>query len=185
MTRLSSQHGAVLIVALILLVLITLTGVSTASLINSNTKVLDNFETRAAVENAAISALQQAVARGTLVSTDVVFANPCTTSRTTCIDANGDGALVAGQDILVTISEAKCISAAIISNDELDPFSSEQDASCYQPPQVGSANNDSLCAEATWDVAATAVDPITGASSTVRQGLSTRTQANLISTACN
>ena len=103
MTRLSSQHGAVLIVALILLVLITLTGVSTASLINSNTKVLDNFEARAAVESAAISALQQAIARGTLVSTDVVFANPCTTSRTTCIDANGDGALVAGQDILVIL----------------------------------------------------------------------------------
>ena len=68
MTRLSSQHGAVLIVALILLVLITLTGVSTASLINSNTKVLDNFEARAAVESAAISALQQALARGTPVS---------------------------------------------------------------------------------------------------------------------
>jgi len=186
MTRSSSQHGAVLIVALILLVLITLIGVSTASLINSNTKVLANFEGRAAVKSAAISALQQAIARGTLVSSDVVFANPCTTSRTTCIDANGDGALVAGQDILVTISDIKCISAAIISNDELDVFSSLEDQSCYQPPQAANpGNNDSLCAEATWDVAATAVDPITGASSTVRQGLSTRTQANLISTACN
>ena len=177
MTRLSSQHGAVLIVALIILVLITLTGVSTASLINSNTKVLDNFEARAAVESAAISALQQAIARGTLVSTDVVFANPCTTSRTTCIDANGDGALVAGQDILVTISEVKCISAAIISNDELDLFSSPQmKVALLVSRRSGNPNNDSLCAEVVWDVAATAVDPITGASSTVRQGWRPRTR---------
>lgn len=185
MRQLSNQRGVVLVVALILLVLVTLTGVSTASLINGNTKVLENYESRAAVKSAAISALQQAIARGTLVTTGVVFSNPCTTARTTCIDANGDGAAVAGQDILVTISQIKCLTAAVISNDDLDLFTSVEDQSCYQPPVLGVAGNPSLCAEAAWDVEAIAVDPITGASVRVRQGLSTRTLANLITFACN
>ena len=174
------QRGAVLIVALVMLVLITLTGVSTASLIRDNSRVLQNFETRAAVRNAAISALQQAIARGTLVSTGTVFTSPCTTARTVCIDADGDGSTVAGQDIEVTIGTLRCVSATILRNDELNVFTSAEDASCYQPQQIFS-----LCAEAVWDVEATAVDPVTGASSTVRQGLSTRTPANTVSSACS
>ena len=124
------QSGAVLIVALIMLIIITLTGISTAALIKDNTQVIQNFEARASVKSAALSGLQQAIARGTLLSSGVVFASPCTTSRTTCIDANGDGTLVVGQDILVTVSAVSCILTVEKSKADLDPFASAADESC-------------------------------------------------------
>jgi len=174
------QQGAVLLVALVMLVIITLIGVSTASVIRDNGAVLINFEARAAVRNAAISALQQVVARGTIVSTGVVFSSPCSGARTVCIDADGDGSAVAGRDIEVTIGALRCVSATLIRNDDLNVLTSPVDASCYQPQQVFS-----LCAEAIWDVEATAFDPVTGAKTTVRQGLSTRAPANTVNLACN
>lgn len=174
----AGQSGAVLLVALILLILITLTGVSTASLIQANTVVLANFEARANARNAAVSALQQAIAKGTLVG-GTVFTQACTDTRAVCIDSNGDRDSIKGEDIQVTLGAIECISASVIRNEDLDVFTSPEDASCYQPGVF------SLCAEAVWQVEAVASDPVTGATSSVRQGLSTRTEANLLSTACD
>ncbi len=169
------QNGAVLIVALIMLVLITLTGVSTAALIRDNTQVIQNFESRATAKSAAMSALQQALARGTLVSTGTAFTSPCADARTTCIDANGDGASVVGQDILVTLSAVSCVMAIEKSKDDIDGFVSSEDSSCTQGVDFNNPTVTNLCAEAVWEVSATAEDPITGATSTVRQGLATST----------
>jgi archaellum component FlaG (FlaF/FlaG flagellin family) len=176
----ANQAGAVLLVALIMLILVTIAGVSTASLIQDNTKVLQNFEARASVRSAALSALQEAIAYGAVVNDPgKPFLSPCDGFRTLCIDASGSESPAIGDDIEVTLGALKCISASIIRNEELDVFTSAADASCYQPGIL------SLCAQAVWEVEATAFDPVTGAATTVRQGLSTRTKANLISTACS
>lgn len=177
----AKQAGAVLLVALIMLILVTIAGVSTASLIQDNTKVLQNFEARASVRSAALSALQEAIAYGEVVNdpTAPAFASPCDGDRTLCIDASGSESPATDDGIEVTLGDIKCISASVIRNEKLDVFTSAADASCYQPGIL------SLCAQAVWEVEATAFDPVTGAATTVRQGLSTRTQANLISTACS
>lgn len=181
------QSGAVLIVALIMLIIITLTGISTAALIKDNTQVIQNFEARASVKSAALSGLQQAIARGTLLSSGVVFASPCTTSRTTCIDANGDGTLVVGQDILVTVSAVSCILTVEKSKADLDPFASAADESCITlvSQTDGTYSPQNVCAEVVWEVDALSEDPVTGSSTTVRQGMATTSPITDIANVCS
>lgn len=177
------QSGAVLLVALVMLIVITLTGVTTAALIQDNNLVIQNFESRAALKSAALSGLQQALARGTIVSTGVVFTSPCSTARTVCIDSNGDEALVSGKDIEVTIGPLKCLLAPEQGLDDIDGFDSDQ-ASC----QGGVTGNDLsgafLCRDATYEVEAVAIDPVTAGSVSVRQGIATTTSVLKLDQLC-
>ena len=188
------QSGAVLLVALIMLILVTLTGVTTASLIQDNTKVLQNFEARANVRSAALSALQEAIATADASTTPLAtfqntpFLAPCVGTKTLCLYANGakTGTLSPDDGIAVTLGTVECISASIIRNEELDVFTSPTDASCYQPGIF------SLCAEAIWEVEATAEDRVTGARTTVRRtsgsavssGVMTSGRSNVVCSPC-
>jgi len=94
---------------------------------------------------------------------------------TRCFDMTGDNAT---DDMSVSLSEPKCVSAIPVRNATLKVWEDVDDASCYQPGVY------SLCADALWEVTMTAVDEVTGARVVVRQGLTTRTSVNLIAAAC-
>jgi hypothetical protein len=172
----SRQSGAVLMVTLVMLIMVTLLGVASANLVQSNLKVVENIEARSAARNAALTALQEAIALGELLEGDLAFSTSCQSNTyARCLDLSGDNVT---DDIVVRLDTPECISAAPVKNSQLDVFASAADASCYQPGVY------SLCADAVWEVTAVAVDNLTGARVEVRQGLSTRTTVNLISAAC-
>ncbi|MDB4299614.1 hypothetical protein N9928_01010 [bacterium] len=163
----STQRGVVLVVALIMLMLVTITGVVTANLIRSNLVVVQNFEARAAARAAALSAIQQALADPSFLGGG---------AYTVGIDLLGDGVI---SDLTVTLSAPTCISTKILRNAELDILGNSNDASCYQPGLY------SLCADAIWETTVTALDLTTGARIELRQGIASRTSKNLLATACD
>lgn len=174
-----SQSGIVLVVALIMLLMVTLIASVSSNLVQTNLKVVQNIEARAAVRNAARSALQEAIAYGKFTDTinGTPFVSACGSANIKCFDINGDGVV---DDIKVTLTDITCLAARLIKNDELDAVNSPQEASCYQTQDVYS-----LCADAVWQVTATAVDEVTGAQVVITQGVSTRTTRNQISVACS
>jgi len=59
-----NQRGVVLVVALIMLLLVTLIAVVTTNSIRTNLQIVQNIEARAAVKNAVVHALEEAIAYG-------------------------------------------------------------------------------------------------------------------------
>ena len=57
-----NQRGVVLVVALIMLLLVTLIAVVTTNSIRTNLQIVQNIEARAAVKNAVVHALEEAIA---------------------------------------------------------------------------------------------------------------------------
>ena len=162
----SSERGVVLVVALIMLTLVTITGIVTANLIRSNLTVVQNIEARNAARAAALSAIQQAL-------TDPSFLG--WGGYTVGVDLIGDGV---ANDLTVTLSQPACISTRILRNTELDVMTNANDASCYQPGLY------SQCADAIWETTVTALDLITGTRIELRQGIASRTSTNLLVSAC-
>ena len=69
-------------------------------------------------------------------------------------------------------------------NADLDVFNSLQQASCYLP---GDNNNQvvySMCGDAIWEFRATATDAVTGAETSIRQGVSVLTSLNNVDANC-
>ena len=62
MTTPSKERGLVLLVALIMLLLVTIMGVVAASQVQNNLKIVYNVEARSAARNAALTAIQEAIA---------------------------------------------------------------------------------------------------------------------------
>lgn len=171
-----AQRGVVLLITLIMLTAVTLIGSVSASIVIGNAQVVQNTEARAVVKNNALSALQEAILTRGFLEGEGAFVVGCQGSRyARCFDMNGDNV---ADNMIVTLSEPKCISAIPVRNSSLKVWSNAREASCYQPGIY------SLCADALWEVTAIAEDQVTGASVEIRQGLRTRTSANLVSAAC-
>lgn len=164
------QAGAVLIVSLILLTVLTLFVLASMSYTNTQSRIAGNLQVRnelKAVNQQAIEAIISAPINSTVV--EVPF------------DVNGDGK----DDYKVTVTPT-CISSVTIPIDQLD-ITKEDDASCtitgaMQNPGivVAGPNNASLCANAIWDLKAVGVDAatatfVTAASVTTHQGVGVRT----------
>ena len=163
-------------IALIMLLLVTIMGVVSANLVQTNMKVVQNIEARSAARNAALTAMQEAISTVGFLEGTKAFVIGCQgSSYTRCLDLNGDGV---EDDIFITLTEPKCISASPVKNSALNVLTDPDDASCYQPGLY------SLCADALWSVTANAVDSTTGASVEIRQGVQTRTSVTLLATAC-
>lgn len=178
-SRYTNERGIVLVISLIMLIIVTLLGTSSANLVRGNLKVVENVEARAAVRNAALAAIEEAVAYGQLLDvTSPAFSATCGGSRSKCVDATGDGTVSSASDIQVTLTTPVCKAVMPVKNSSLNVFGSASDASCFTPGVF------SLCADALWEVTAVAVDPITGATVTVREGIESRTTLNAITAAC-
>ncbi|WP_409524641.1 PilX N-terminal domain-containing pilus assembly protein [Nitrincola sp. MINF-07-Sa-05] len=169
------QKGAVLAIALIMLLLITLMAVSSFNMSRSNLQVTANLENRTQAIALADAALEEAISR-TLFFTQPndIFINSCVVNNTKCYDINADGT----NDFTVTVDPPLCIMVDPILNSELD-LSVPDDIGCL----IETGAN-SLCADSTWDLQAIAVDNLTAGRATVRQGVGVRVSMNNAAATC-
>jgi len=140
------QHGAAMIVSLIMLALVTLLVITALNLGSSNFRAVSNSQFRDEAIAAANAAIQTRI--------ELPFGVPATTDpETILIDVNRDGV---DQIVMVT---SRCISASVAAT--ADP------SSLSLPPEMSLA--------ATWntvfDVEATVTDAETGAAVTVNAGV--------------
>jgi Tfp pilus assembly protein PilX len=146
----SEQRGAVLIVALIMLLLLTAMVMSTFTLSSTNLKSVTNTQLR----NEAIAAANAAI--------EQVMSSSFTNSpapESIDIDLNNDGAI----DYTVQIAAPVCVSASNVSTSALPPSSITLPASFTV---AGSSYFETI-----WDLDATVTDVASGASAHVHQGV--------------
>ena len=146
----SSERGAVLIVALMMLVLLSVLVASSFTLSSTNLKSVSNTQLR----NEAIAAANAAIEQ--VMSSSFTDA-PAPESIN--IDLNNDGTT----DYTVQLSAPVCVSASAITTTALPP------SSVTLPTAFTSAN--STYFETVWDLDATVTDAASGASAHVHQGV--------------
>lgn len=173
--KLERQRGAVLLVALIMLLLVTLLAVSGFNITQTNLKVVQNMESRNQAKSAANAAIEEAISSVQFLNTPKsVFQTSCEQANRKCYDVNGDGK----SDVAVVMDVPTCVIVLPIKNSELNEDNAA-DASCYIQ---GSQN--SMCVNTVWEMRATATDAVTGAVVTVRQGVAVRATSNNVATTC-
>lgn len=168
-----SQCGAVLVVALIMLLLVTLMAVSGYKLTQGNLMVIGNMESRDQAVAAATDALEDLMSTSLFVTNPAnMVLSPCGAANRKCYDINGDGV----NDIEVSFSAPTCQTVKPLRTSELK-----------MPAQASCVIQDSeysMCADSIWEVQATAVDTLTGAKAVVRQGVALLVLINDVETAC-
>jgi Tfp pilus assembly protein PilX len=182
----SAQRGISLVVGLIILMLMTLAGLTAVRIAQSNNQFVGNMNNRDAVIWAADAALEEAISTVRLFKApNAIFLNPCAGPNTKCYDVNNDSV----NDVTVAlVPTPACISAAPLNNKDLD-IDSEEDAGCLVGESqslgvVGTTSGASLCANSLWEVTAVATDELTQASSTIKAGYSVRVSTTNISSSC-
>ncbi len=192
------EKGAVLFVALIMLVLITLLAVSGIRMATSHLQVVANQkftdEGRAAAEFALDSVVNMASFQ--TICPDGTTTFPCTTpvsfkqsdssSDTTAINVQTTQPVctrarkIKQTELVTTVSGAATIAAADI------PCFAGLGSGGLTVVTLGSSSTsgDSLCSSAMYNITATVADATTGAAVVVDQGISTRVDSATASTAC-
>lgn len=168
------QGGAVLVVSLIMLLLVTVMAISSFNLSQTNLKVVGNLESRAQAEAFAQAAIDEAISTALFTSrpTDV-FLDSCAANTKCYSVGSGEAA-----GVTVTLDPPRCVRVRTIKNSELDA-DRPADRQCF----VGGQGN-SLCAEVTWELRAAALDGVSGARAAVRQGVSMRSALNDVLSSC-
>jgi Tfp pilus assembly protein PilX len=167
-THVRRQHGASLVVSLIMLVMITLLALSVINMSTVNLRVASNEQVRAQQVASAQQAIEQ-------VASTNFPANP--QPVTVSVDVNGDGT----PDYNVAVAKPVCNNSVPIKLVELD-IAQSSDVACFASAAssgsgaVGSAGSgNSVCSNTQWDLAATATDTVnSGATVTVHQGVGQR-----------
>ena len=189
------QHGATLLVSLILLVMLTLFAISAMNTSTVNLKVVGNMQAQQEGLSASQSAIENAISTPNFTSTpNNAISNPCGAANTICTDLNGDGT----NDLTTVLVPAPaCVQARPEKISELklkDPTS--EDLACVTQQQQGtfgvagaSGTGDSLCGQSVWDISARTLQ--TGATATnspvnvtVVQGVGVRVPALDLATNC-
>ena len=171
------QRGIVMVITLIMLAVVTMIGTVSANIVMGNLRVVQNIESRAAAKSAALSVMQEAITNSGFLEGQKAFVVGCRgDGYTRCLDLTGDAVT---DDMSVSLSAPRCVAVIPVRNAALNVWDDPADASCYQPGAY------SLCANALWEVTMTTEDLVTGTEVVIRQGLTTRTAINLITTACS
>ena len=184
------QDGATLIVALIMLILLTMLGLSSVNLGNSNLQVVGNMQHRNEVINAAQSRIETVIS-GNDFSLGTV---PTSVTAPVLVDARGTGVA----DVSVTMAPpvaTKCAGAEstvtnlvdtsaypVTTAEEIAAKAAQDQANLEElmcaPVQAqdssGSTSKVYPCRDAVWEVSATAEDTTTGAKVTQSQGVAIR-----------
>lgn len=169
------QQGASLIVSLIMLIVLTLLVVSAVRTSTTSLKVIGNTQ----VQTEATAAAQQAIEQ--IISSDFTLDAPAVSAAPTLVDLDND----TETDYTVTTS-ATCLNADPIPMSQLD-YTKEDDKFCFQSGRqnfsgmIGGAGamNSSVCNSTQWDVSATVIDPKSGASVELHQGITKRVGYNI------
>lgn len=182
----SAQHGATLLIALIMLVVMTLFALTTFRLGKSSLQIVGNMQQHDQALNSADNAVEEAISSTRFFQNPaLVFLPTCAGANVKCYDINGDGK----PDVTVALTPSPyCVSAATIPNGSLD-LSKPEDLGCATGVRqsfgiVGSASGNSLCANSIWEVNAVATDAVTQASAAVTQGVAVRVSTDAVAAVC-
>jgi len=187
------QRGATLIVALIMLVLLTVLAMSTLNVGRSSLQISGNAQAKATTQAAAQQILNQVISNRTFAQNpaNVLDNSNCPSNynapaNSRCVDVNGDGKNM----VMVTLSpQPTCVQSRPIPTNELDLFNPE-DLGCTIGLNnanygiAGAAALNSLCSNTMWEITAVATDPVTGAQSSVTEGVTVRVSTDSVATSC-
>jgi len=166
----SKEDGAALVVALVMLALVTLLAAVSSTAVQTNLKIVQNIESRAMAVNSGLSGLEQILAEGDITAFD---------GAVLYFDASGDG--VAGTELRVQTGLA-CITLRPVEGlqvyDPNDPTSALADGCTKECDPFTGVCTSTDCADVLWEVDVDALDTLTGAQATIRQGLEVRSDVN-------
>lgn len=162
------QSGAVLFVALIFLMLLTVMALTTFNLSKGTQQIIGNMAVRSQAFQVAQQTSEAVISSNRFLHhpTDVFGVG----TNTKTIDINGDQKTV----ITATVDPPQCISIQQVSGNKLD-LGNEHDLDCVNSASSPQAKNLS-CHDVLFQFATHATDPVTKATSTVTQGASVRSQ---------
>lgn len=174
--RRRSQKGITLILSLIMLMLLTMIGLTSLNIGKNDLQLVDNAQQRSLALDSAQAIIDQVISSPTFQNapTTVLDNSNCPASvsapsNSRCNDVYGDGRVV----VLVTLSPApRCLQAIPIScgggltEDRQDSF-----GVAGAPASVSSGS----CYEALWEISAVATEIKSGAQAVVTQGVKLQT----------
>lgn len=191
-----TQKGMTLVVGLIMLIMISLAAVVTYNISRTSLDVVGNMQFQNEATASADSTIQEALSTRRMFETpNTVFLAPCNNvPNSRCYDLDGDGA---ADDMTVVLAPPTCVKAELIPTaalqaelDSPDPAISKEARSCTKSETQetlgteGAGTGTSLCANSTWELAATAQDTRTGTSVTVTQGAAVRVEHGDLTATC-
>ncbi len=194
MTR-ARQSGATLLITLIMLIVITLFGISAFNTSTVNLKVVGNMQARQEALQASMRTVEETVSHTDFINTPAnAIPNPCNGQpNTLCTDLNGDGV----PELTTTLTPVpSCTMGRVITVAQLNFTASPDDLACVQAQQQGTfavvganPSGDSLCGYTAWTVRAQTLT--TGATvatsdvnSIVTEGVGVRIAALNLPTSC-
>lgn len=197
----SRQGGAVLLVGMVMLMLVTLIALAVIRLSTQHTRIVNNEQVRGEATVAANYALDM------VLNAPAATWDPFKGAGTS--EYVNLGAVTAGNDsaansVEVKVSNLDCRRARVLKNAELVKkdgsffYVDKADTSCFggggssltivDPSAGGGATDGSLCATVLYDMQAQTVDgnaQLLGAATTVTQGVEVRTDITTIDTSCS
>lgn len=181
-----TQKGMTLVVGLIMLIMISLAAVVTYNISKTSLDVVGNMQFQNEAVASADSTIQEALSTTRMFRTpNTVFLDElCDGPNSRCYDLDGDRVK---DDMTVNLATPICVRAALIPTaalraelDNPDPVISKEARNCIKSETQetlgteGAGTGGSLCANSTWELAATATDSKTGTRVTVTQGAAVR-----------
>lgn len=158
------QSGAVLFIALVFLMLLTVMALTTFNLSKGTQQIIGNMAVRSQAFQVAQQTSEAAISTNRLVHHPAdLFGSG---SNTVAVDVAGDGKTVMN----ASVDAPKCVSIQQVVDDKLD-LGKERDLEC-----ANSSKNKLFCYDVLFQYATHATDPLTKATSTVTQGASVRSQ---------
>jgi Tfp pilus assembly protein PilX len=183
----SRQQGMTLLVALVILALLALLGISAWQTSTTDLRASGNMQARTEALNAAQEAIETVISSSQFVSTPAnAVDTPCGDANTFCSDYDADG--VPEYTTRLTPAPA-CVAVKVLKMSELD-LTSAADVGCVvgQSQQFGvagaSGTGDSLCANTVWQITAEATSASSGAKVTVTQGVGIRVGIDDMAASC-
>lgn len=167
-----AQRGLTLFVAMIILVMITLLVVSAFRVSNTNLKIVSSMQGRQEAVASATAAIEQVISSGFFAE------NPAIVAATPIeVDINGD----ATPDFTVTMALPRCLRTAPVVM-ATPPTKLQID--CAGSSRYPGALTPTWCSNTIWDLSATTDDRLTGAKTTVQQGVGMTVEITNAKAAC-
>lgn len=159
------QHGATLVTALIMLVVLTLLVTSAITSSTTNLRIAGNMQ----VKEEAVAAAQQAVDQ---VASNDFTKRPALVAGPVPIDINHDGVT----DYTANIATPTCNNSVRLPNNQPGLPVECYSGGKYDPNQSSASN----CSAQQWDVSATVSNAYNSAAATMHQGMSVTVLADTL-----
>lgn len=167
------ERGMTLLVAMIILMMITLLAVSAYRVSNTNLKIVGSMQGRQEGQSAAQAVIEQVIS-----SLQFTRSPGGVAAAHWGIDMSGDGK----EDYDVKLSpQPRCLRTAPVV---LGAKIAAADLPCVGSAVLGKAHLSAYCSDTIWEITATTQDKLTGANTTVRQGVAVRVAVDDAGSSC-